>query len=70
MPSVAHRVDDSVWAGASLLDELFCGCRIGKPHHTEYYTDNPIIRFAQEYPVGSSTFFETAFNQAFWQVRQ
>ncbi|KAL8922762.1 MAG: hypothetical protein Q9172_003439 [Xanthocarpia lactea] len=69
-PSVAHQVDESLWTGASLLDELLCDCHGRKPHHTNHYKSNAITRFAQEYPAGSSTFFETGFNQAFLEQPQ
>ncbi|KAL9639482.1 MAG: hypothetical protein Q9204_001081 [Flavoplaca sp. TL-2023a] len=56
-------VDDRMWLGASLLDELSRDCRSGKHHHTKFYGDTR--RFEQERPLGSFTFFETAFTQAF-----
>ncbi|KAI4168657.1 MAG: hypothetical protein LQ343_006238 [Gyalolechia ehrenbergii] len=64
-PSIAHQVDDSMWTGICLPDELYCDCREGKPHHTDFYQSHAIIEFAQEYPTGSSRFFETRFVQAF-----
>ncbi|KAL8789645.1 MAG: hypothetical protein Q9213_001081 [Squamulea squamosa] len=69
-PSVAQQVDESLWTGASLPEELFCDCHGRKPHHTAFYRDNPIVRFAQEYPTGSSSFFESTFKQAFWEKPQ
>lgn len=64
-PSVADRVDQSLWTGVPLPDELFCDCHKGKPHHTQFYQEHPIARYAREYPAGSSTFFETSFTPAF-----
>ena len=61
-------VDDRSGLGVSLLDELFRDCRSGKHHHNEFYGDT--WRFKQECPLGSSTFFGTAFTQAFRKVGQ
>lgn len=63
--SIAHQVDDSMWIGTRLPDELHCDCRKGKPHHTVFYQSHAIVESAQEYPQGSSRFFETKFVQAF-----
>lgn len=64
-PSIADRVDQSMWTGAPLPDELSCDCHKGRPHHTKFYQDHPVTRYAQEYPAGSSHFFETNFAPAF-----
>lgn len=63
--SIAHQVDESLWTGVSLPDELVCSCKKGKPHHSKFYKTRPILRYAQEFPAGSSMFFETRFIQPF-----
>ncbi|KAL8718237.1 MAG: hypothetical protein Q9225_004595 [Loekoesia sp. 1 TL-2023] len=63
--SIARQVDESMWTGSCLPEELCCDCRKGKPHHTDFYKNRPIIRYAHEYPAGSLRFFETRFVQAF-----
>ncbi len=62
---IAESVERSMWQGSTLPDELNCDCRKGKPHHTQDYQSNPIVRYARQYPVGSSSFFETDFRGAF-----
>ena len=64
-PSIANQVDESLWTGKSLPDDLYCDCRKGRPHHTDYYKNHPIVKYAHEYPAGSSSFFETRFAKAF-----
>ncbi|KAL8758976.1 MAG: hypothetical protein Q9184_003756 [Pyrenodesmia sp. 2 TL-2023] len=64
-PSIAHQVDESLWTGVPLPDNLLCDCRKGRPHHTKYYRNHPITRYAQQYAAGSSRFFETRFIPAF-----
>lgn len=54
-----------MWEGTQLPDDLTCNCKHGHPHQRPGYRDMPITRAAREYPVGSSTFFETDFQQAF-----
>lgn len=62
--SIASQVDESLWTGVPLPEQLTCDCK-GRPHHTEYYRNHYITRYAQQYPAGSSHFFETNFAQAF-----
>ncbi|KAL8957187.1 MAG: hypothetical protein Q9183_006122, partial [Haloplaca sp. 2 TL-2023] len=63
--SIAERVDQSLWTGSLLPEELSCDCHGDRAHRTEFYTTNAITQYANEYPVGSATFFETGFRQAF-----
>ena len=63
--SIAERVDQSLWTGSLLPEELSCDCHGDQAHRTEFYTSNAITRYANEYPVGSATFFETGFRKAF-----
>lgn len=64
-PSIAHQVDESVWKGVPLPENLLCDCRKGRPHHTKFYKNHPVTRYAQQYAAGSSRFFETRFTPAF-----
>ena len=66
--SIAKNVDRSLWTGSTLWDELDCDCQSSKPHHTMHYKSNPIIKYAFEYPAGSSHFFESAFGKGFKRV--
>ena len=63
--SIAKAVDRSMWKGVLLPKELGCDCRKGRPHHNQYYTLEPIVKSACEYPAGSNSFLETDFGQAF-----
>jgi len=63
--SIAQSVERSVWEGTLLPDELDCDCRKGRPHHTQDYEMNPVVKFAREFPVGSPSFFYTNFRGAF-----
>ena len=65
--SIRTSVSESIWQGAVLPPNLDCDCR-GRPHHTEQYRANPIIKSATEFPVGSASFFETDFSGASWLV--
>ena len=62
---MSKNVDRSMWEGSVLPDDLECGCRKGRPHHREGYRTSPIICSAQQFPVGSSKFFETDFRRPF-----
>ncbi|KAL8921130.1 MAG: hypothetical protein Q9208_005883 [Pyrenodesmia sp. 3 TL-2023] len=64
-PSIAQQVDESLWIGVPLPDNLLCDCRKGRPHHTKFYRNHPVTRYAQQYAAGSSRFFETRFTPAF-----
>lgn len=63
--SVAECVEQAMWEGMPLPHELDCDCRKGKPHHTKEYQQNPINKYAREFPTGSPTFFQTDFRGAF-----
>lgn len=64
-PSIAEKVEEAVWQGLPLPDQLGCDCRKGRPHHTVEYQLNPISRHAREFPVGTSSYVETDFQVAF-----
>lgn len=63
--SMAKSVEQAMWEGRLLPMELGCDCRRGRPHHTLDYQMRPILRYAHEYPAGSSSYFYTDFTQAF-----
>lgn len=63
--SMAECVQRSTWEGWPLPNDLGCDCREGMPHHTSFYRVNPIMAYAHEYPVGSTTYFETDFQGPF-----
>ena len=63
--SIAKAVDRSMWEGSSLPSNLYCDCSQGRPHHTKYYQETPIVNSATEYPAGSSTYLHTDFTRAF-----
>ena len=63
--STANAVDQSLWEGFALPEELGCDCRKGRPHHIKDYKLNPIIKSAREYPAGSISFLETNFSRAY-----
>ncbi len=63
--TIAKAVNQSMWEGFYLPEELTCDCRKARPHHTRYYRSEPIIKHAREYPAGSHSFFETNFSRAF-----
>ena len=65
---IAVAVDRSMWEGIMLPDELGCDCRRGKPHHTEFYRSNPIIKQIDEFPTGSNQFFETHFSKGYEEI--
>lgn len=65
--SIAKAVDRSMWEGYSLPPNLSCDCSQGRPHHTKYYQETPIVSGATEYPAGSSTYLQTDFSRAFKQ---
>lgn len=57
-----------MWKGLPLPDRLGCDCRKARPHHTTEYQMNPIVKYAREFPVGTSSYFETDFQAAFERV--
>ena len=63
--SKAASVEDSMWKGSRLPDDVGCDCSFGRPHHTDVYEANAILKYAREFPAGSSRFFQTDFQQAF-----
>ena len=65
--STAEAVDEAMWFGEQLPQDLHCNCEQGTPHHTALYGANPITASAQGYPAGSCNFFFTDFTQAFLQ---
>ncbi|KAJ9666140.1 hypothetical protein H2201_003818 [Coniosporium apollinis] len=64
-PSCAKAIQRSMWTGDRLPEELDCGCGKDRPHHTAEYMQNPITKFARQYPAGSEKFFYTDFSRAF-----
>ena len=63
--STAKAVDQSMWEGFTLPEDLGCDCHKGEPHHSQYYRPLPIVKSAREYPAGSNSFLETNFSRAF-----
>lgn len=63
--SIAKSVDRSMWEGSPLPTEIGCDCRTGRPHHTKDYQGHPILKYAHEYPAGTSSYFHTDFTRAF-----
>ena len=61
-------VDQAMWEGKILPDDLQCDCREGRPHQRDGYLSNGIITSAREFPVGSKRFFATDFRKPFEMV--
>lgn len=61
--STSDEVNESLWEGTILPDQLGCDCN-GTPHHTSAYRMNSILESAVEYPAGSSEYFHTSFSSA------
>lgn len=64
----SRAVEITMWTGAALPEKLRCDCASRSRHSIEGYMDRPILRYAQELPAGSDTFFYTDFNRAFEAV--
>ena len=60
-----RRIEQTMWEGAKLPDNLQCDCTKRIQQHKLYFQNHPIVRHAREYPAGSATYFETDFTRAF-----
>ncbi|KAL9102867.1 MAG: hypothetical protein Q9163_002019 [Psora crenata] len=65
---IAALVDKAMWEGSALPDELYCDCKIGRPHHRIGFHSSPIVKGAREYPAGSYCFVESDFQGPFRQI--
>lgn len=64
-PQAGRLVEQTMWEGAKLSDDLQCDCTNGIQQHKLNFQNHPIVRHAQEFPAGSTSYFETDFNRAF-----
>ncbi|MCJ1324349.1 hypothetical protein MMC10_001011 [Thelotrema lepadinum] len=64
LQSISDKVNQSMWEGRTLPQQLLCGCK-GRPHHTSSYQLHSILNSSIQYPAGSSEFFYTNFRPAF-----
>ena len=59
-------VDRFMWEGKPDLKGLDCKCKKGLQQHIRPdFKDNPIAKFATQYPAGSEGFFHTDYQEAF-----
>ena len=64
LESISDKVNQSMWEGCTLPEQLLCDCK-GRPHHTPSYQLHPILNSSIHYPAGSADFFYTDFSPAF-----
>lgn len=69
-PQAGRLVEQTMWEGAKLSEDLQCDCTKGMQQHKLDFQNHPIVRHAQEFPAGSGTYFETDFKRAFSVGRQ
>ena len=60
-------VNGAMWDEKNLPEGLECSCKPPSPHRISSSRDHPITRSARDYPVGSDSFFHTAFDRAFYR---
>ena len=61
----SRAVDRFMWEGTpdiDKLDGLTCSCGVGT-HRRPDFKDNPIVKFAKQYPAGSDGFFYTDYTE-------
>ena len=64
-PEHRKAVERAVWEGTVLPADLECDCAPQTPHATLTYEEHPIEKYAQQYPAGSTSRFQTNFGRAF-----